>query len=210
MRKLSKLKQWLTIGDAAQHLSIVFGETVNEADVLRLGLDGHLKLSVHFVNHTEARVGNAIPIAEAKTALSVFRTEGEEPHHIVLGIVLNDREVLNLAEDIITLDGVWDLSMIGNESLDVEHAYQNLTGGPAVTLTCLDGAFVQREDGKIFQLQSRFDEEHYKKDSKLPWGHPSFYYPAGGLPKDSVLVVRMTALAEFEKTFHSTQGKNHS
>ncbi len=50
MSKLFKLKEWLTLPDAAKHLAIAFGEEVGEADVLRLALDGHLKLSVNFVN----------------------------------------------------------------------------------------------------------------------------------------------------------------
>jgi hypothetical protein len=51
VKKLLKLKEWLTVPDAARHLSILFGEAVSEADVLRLALDGHLTLSVYFVNH---------------------------------------------------------------------------------------------------------------------------------------------------------------
>jgi hypothetical protein len=49
-----KFKEWLTVPDAARHLSILFGEDVSEADVLQLALDGHLTLSVHFVNHAES------------------------------------------------------------------------------------------------------------------------------------------------------------
>ena len=44
------LKEWLTVPDAAKRLSVIFGEEVTEADVLRLALDGHLKLSIYFVN----------------------------------------------------------------------------------------------------------------------------------------------------------------
>ena len=32
MGKLFNLKEWLTVADAARHLSIVFGEDVTEAD----------------------------------------------------------------------------------------------------------------------------------------------------------------------------------
>ncbi len=65
-RKLFNLKEWLTVAAAAQHLTILFAEEVTKADVLRLALDGRLKLSVHFVNHAEARPGMIIPLAEAK------------------------------------------------------------------------------------------------------------------------------------------------
>jgi len=44
---LFNLKEWLTIPDAARHLSTIFDESLTEADILRLGLNGHLKLSVY-------------------------------------------------------------------------------------------------------------------------------------------------------------------
>ncbi len=56
--KLFKLKEWLTIPETAKNLSITFGEEVTEADVLRLGLDKHLKLSVNFPNYAYAKRGD--------------------------------------------------------------------------------------------------------------------------------------------------------
>lgn len=70
MTKLFKLKKWLTVPDAARHLSIVFGEEVREADLLRLALDGHLKLRVNFVNHARARCGEVASIEYAKNIAS--------------------------------------------------------------------------------------------------------------------------------------------
>lgn len=49
------------MADTVKYLSAVFkGEEVTEADVLRLGLDGQLRLSVYFVNHAEARRGRVV------------------------------------------------------------------------------------------------------------------------------------------------------
>jgi hypothetical protein len=45
------------VPDAARHLSTLFGEEVREADVLRLGLDGHLTLSVLFTGPSSALCG---------------------------------------------------------------------------------------------------------------------------------------------------------
>lgn len=59
--KLLMVKEWLTVPEAARHMSILFGEEVSEADVLRLALDNHLKLSVNFVNFTKVKHGIAIP-----------------------------------------------------------------------------------------------------------------------------------------------------
>ena len=66
MGKLFQLKEWLTVADAARHLSTVFMEEVSEADVLRLALDGNLTLSVNLVNHAEALGGRIVPIADAE------------------------------------------------------------------------------------------------------------------------------------------------
>lgn len=65
MKKLAKLKEWLTIDDAAKFLSISLAEDVERKDVLQLGLDGHLTLSVYFVNHARARFATDM---EAKDA----------------------------------------------------------------------------------------------------------------------------------------------
>jgi hypothetical protein len=195
MSKLFKLKKWLTLPDAAKHLSTIFEEEVTEADVLRLALDGHLKLSVHFVNHAAARPGKVVPIGDAKKAPGIPK-EGREHYDVILGLPLNDREVLEFDKQIVSLDGVWDLPMMGAEALDVEHRYQWLTGGPEVTLTSLEGTFVAGENGQLCQLQEHFADNKYfkKKNLKKPRNHPDNYYPANALPRDSVLVVRTEAV----------------
>lgn len=234
--KLFELKEWLTLADAAQHLSIIFGEEVREADVLRLALDGHLKLSVRFVNHATAQRGKVVPIEEAETFEIPKTLLKDKDLRAILGTNLGNGKILELDKKIVSIDGVWDLPMIGCEEIDVEHEYQNLTGGPAITLENLEGTFVERQDGTYCQLQESYDENEYQAGSKahlralkeyierdnvspskaeeLLERHKESrkkylerrkqnedlgkefnnYYPAGGLPRDSVLVVRTSAL----------------
>lgn len=66
MNKLFKLKEWLTVPAAAKHLAAIVEEEVTEADVLRLALDGQLKLSVNFVNHTKAKRGQIVAWEETE------------------------------------------------------------------------------------------------------------------------------------------------
>ena len=268
MGKLFNLKEWLTVADAARHLAIVFGEDVTEADVLRLALDGRLRLSVYFVNHAEARCGKVVRYSEAELVALVesgtfpddlkwatfpaellatlpgnpYRTEGK-PLTFLKSLRIDDDRYLTLSESVTTLQGVWDLPMIGGEQLDIEHKYQMLTGGPSVTLQTLDGAFVEGREGQICQLQEDYDDNEYQAGSKAALEKlkhrfaemmaldPSEegaaeaeallnrheedrkkflekrkvrpakenYYPAGGLPKDAVIVVRTDALREFER-----------
>lgn len=309
MSKLFKLKEWLSVADAAQHLTIAFGEEVTEADVLRLALDGHLQLSVNFVNHAKARCGQIVAWEGTEWFLgpSLIRTPiknqtqrkdpekilecppelqtlmdkilidvaasianeapGKDPEKILenpaglkaqldkilegesgqlmpylKSLNIDDERYLNLSDKVVTITGVWDLSMIGNERLDIEHAYQNLTGGPAVTLQGIDGAFVHKSDKQMYQIQEDFDDNEYqsgstaqleqlkakivnediekyeaerllnqhkearKKFLKERESKPesSRYFPAGGLPEDSVLVVRTEALRDFERKITET------
>lgn len=270
MSKLFKLKEWLSVADAARHLTIAFGEEVTEADVLRLALDGHLQLSVNFVNHAQARCGQIIPWEETEWLLvpplikktankqdqesipdqilecppklqaqlnKIPLNEREEFIPIPRSLKIDEERFLTLSDKVVTIMGVWDLPMIGNERLDIEHAYQNLTGGPAVTLQGIDGAFVHNSDEQMYQLQEDFDDNKYQSGSsaqleelrakivneeidkseaerllnqhkearkeflKERESQPksSRYFPAGGLPKDSVLVVRTEALRNFER-----------
>lgn len=71
MNKLLKLnlKKWLTIKDAAKSLSISAGQKITQADVLRFALDGHLTLSVYFVNGAVARRGEIVPFEETHWTL---------------------------------------------------------------------------------------------------------------------------------------------
>lgn len=202
MSKLSNLKKWLTVPDAAKQLTISFGEDVSEADVLRLALDGHLQLSVHLVNGAYARRCNPIQPGDVKFN-RVTTLDGSGVIDLPIGgpVWSNELGVFQVTREIIELDAaVWDLPLVKGERLDVEHKYQMLTGGPEVTLVNIDGALVRSLAGSIFELQEHFsDNKHFNKENlESPYYHPDNFYPAGGLPPDSVLVVRIEALREFE------------
>lgn len=175
MGRLFELKEWLTVEETARHLSTVFSEPVADADVLRLALDGHLTLSINFVNHAHARRGRVVPMesahlwevpAELAESLNLNRKDATKPLMMLKGINIDDERVLELAPEIVTLDGVYDLPMIGAEKLDVEHAYQRLTGGPEITLSCLDGAFVQEDELILLQLQESYEDNEYMRGSR--------------------------------------------
>jgi hypothetical protein len=201
MKKLFKLKQWLTVAEAARHLSTLFSEDVSEADVLRFALDGHLTLSVYFVNHARGRCGRgpAVPISEAKCRFIQTRDGGWI--YPIDGVAIEQNGVIEYAEQITALDGIWDLTMLGSERLDVEHQYQILTGGPAVDLDFLGSPIVSRDDGTYCQIQERHSNNEFinRETWKLnDYAHINNYHPAARLPTDSVLVVRTLALRDLE------------
>lgn len=214
MSKIYKLREWLTVPEAAKQLSISFGEEVTEADVLRLALEKHLRLSVYFVNKATVCIGKYVPwedtdwrlihisdkvmltprqrgrfeaslVLNTTTKPFIEEKKVEAPRKleellkdiavdeygeyepILRSISIDDQDrFISLSEEIQSIEGVWDLPMIGAEQLDVEHRFQKLTGGPGVTLIAMDGAFVERSDGRICQLQEDYDENEYQAGSK--------------------------------------------
>jgi hypothetical protein len=272
LKKLFNLKEWLTVPDTAKHLSIVFGENVTESDVLRLALDGRLTLSVNFVNYARARKGKIAKYTRTDIKAAVASgnfpkdlkwhawpsgamaalhpnfppEETKKPEFMLMSLQIGEDRFLTLSDEVSILTGIWDLPMIGADKLDIEHAYQYLTDGPPITLTNLDGTFVEALDGQLIcQLQESFDDNEFQDGStaqleaikrkiqednidgslaeKLLNTHKEMrkrylekrkanprandYYPAGGLPKDSVLVVRTDALREFEQSINNESAK---
>ena len=69
MSRLFKMKAWLTIPETAKPLSGLFGEVVSESDVLQLGIEGRLKISIRFVNYTKAFPGEIVSAEQAKLKL---------------------------------------------------------------------------------------------------------------------------------------------
>lgn len=191
MSKLLKLKEWLTIDDAARHLSMMFEEEVTEADIFRLALDGHLTLSVNFVNGARARRGSISIYSDEEIdraiasgnlpqdlrwsiwppdLVATLPNFPEEHRGKPLTVLSSDKigpnRYLTLESSVQSIDGVWDLPMIGAERLDVEHRFQLLTGGPSITMTVLEGPLVQRSDDELWNVMESFDDNEFQAGSK--------------------------------------------
>lgn len=247
MKKLSKLREWLTLDEACDYLSLALGEEVQKKDIYRLALDEHLKISVNFVNKAYVRMGKIIPAEEVewiemsgffddlfKKIHSENGTELPNNRYFTKSIKIDDERYIDLNDAVTSIEGVWDLTMFGNERLDIEHYFQISTGGPGVSLTMLDGVFVERGDvicavqesweKNEYQLGSIANKERLKAkiieenlsvteqakiwdqfehdrsnylETKKKRALSEDYYPAGSLPVDSVLVVKMAALLDF-------------
>ena len=189
MSKLLKLKRWLSVPDAARHLTILLGEEVSEADMFRLALDGHVTLSVNLVNGARGRLGSFVP-REQVVWEAVPSIDGLRVVEMPDGIALRDGSAITLFSEVSNIKGLWDLPLIGAEALDVEHRCQQLTGGPPVTMVHLDGAFVRNGDVWCQLLEQ---SEQCEPDQR-----PFFLYPAGAMPEDAVFVFRTDELARFQ------------
>jgi hypothetical protein len=208
--KLFKLKEWLTLPEAARHLSGVCGEEITEADILRLALAKHLTLSVNFVNHAYAKLGKVVHFDDEKLAnllsQGIYPNEldwtvsflSDEP--LLLNLHIDKGKYLKTENMVAVLEGVWNLPMIGGEIIYVENKYHELTGGPLVELIHMDGVFVSGDNGIICTLQDQFDDmygygaarsKQFHKLRKLELNK------SNNKRKEKLLALRREKLAEF-------------
>jgi len=130
MSKLFKLKEWLTLEEAAKHISNLLGEEATIADLYRFALDDHLKISANFVNHANARKGKFIKAEDIKYTKVEYDPFNNEKLEIPFLMPANgetqvsDDLWIKFENKILSIDGVWDLTMYGAEALDIEHLYQ--------------------------------------------------------------------------------------
>lgn len=219
MGRLFTLKQWLTLPQTAQHLAMIFDEQVTEADVFQLALDRKLRISICFVNHAKARMGNVVRYTEAELkramesgflpedlAWEIWSDGKMQPLDsnlpaekirksliLLTSIPLGEDRYLTLQDSTMPIREVWDLAMIGNECINMQQELQKRTDGHDVTIKCHDGVFLENTKGEIVQLVEKDDNE----DGQHPLVKPR---PATSLPKDGVLVVRTAVLQEFERS----------
>jgi hypothetical protein len=196
-KKLLKLRDWLTVPDAARYLSILLGDKVTVAHVLRFALDRRLTLSVNFVNITLARCGKIIPQADAES--KIIQTSDGKSDSWINEVSLSDGRVISFTGNFTLIEGVWDLVMFGAEVKAIEREYHRLTKGPAVSLGDRNGLLVTRPDGTWGQLLQSDKEgfNRWKLVYDTTYDLPIFY-PAQTFPPDAVLVVRTSALRDLE------------
>ncbi len=207
MSKLFKLKEWVTIPDAARHLSQIVNEPVCEADILQMALDGHLKISVNFPNRAEARIGRVIPYKDVPRKV-LPTLDGKGTVTYLDGYLLNDSPegtmpdsetpFIHFQKEVVSIDGIWDLAMQGNERFDIEFDLQQLIGGPEVTMMNIEGTFLNRSDGTWAALQEKFPDRVTENDDGESKTVKGSYYPAGGLGTDCTRVIRVSEIMSLQ------------
>jgi hypothetical protein len=211
--KLLKLKEWLTIPEAARHLSEIMAEPVGEADLLQMALDGHIKLSVYFPNRAKARMGRLIPYKDVPTTAlpslfgtgTVLYTEGYPlSDKQEAGEFAPDAPFIHFGHEVMTIDGIWDLAMVGNERFDIEYDLQRLINGPEVKMLNIEGTFLNRSDGTWAALQDRFEDQVITNTDGTKKAITGSYYPAGGLGLDCVRVVRVSEVLALQSTIEGS------
>ena len=213
MSKLFKLKEWVTIPDAARHLSQILNEPVAEFDVLQLALDGHIKISVDFPNGAAARMGRVIPFKDVPMIEFPSPRDGKilnipvgYPLHDIPhgGSLTEETPFIHFDKDVVSIDGLWDLALEGGERIDIEYDLQRLIGGPEVITMNLNGTFLNRRDGTWAALQDRFQDRVVVDENGTKKKIKGDYFSAGGLGTDCTRVIRTSEIVEFQSRQEGT------
>lgn len=199
MMKLFKLKEWLTIPEAAKHLSNLFGEAVGDSDILRLALDGQLSLSIYFANKQEGKRATIRTVNASDIFPDVSDTE-----NVMLDLT-DDEELLQIqADEIIALEGLFDIPMIFGSRQEVERRYHESIGSKVAGSF---GEIIVKRNEAIFEMQSRHrdplflqldDGEDINVQNVLRKSAIQHYSASCRFPDDSLLVVKTSVLREFE------------
>jgi len=201
LSKLFKLKEWLTVPEAASHLTIIFGENITEADVFRLALDGKLMLSIFLPQTTLLKHAEFIPLST-------------QPEHLRAHLKCCGDSILSIQSDeIMHLNGIFELPMIEKERLIVEAEYYRAINGKVIEM--IEGGTILIEQNKqLFSLQECFGDPTFVEYEEDDTEEQIFkklainsYCDAQRLPEEGTLIVRTDALRELEDSIKGTNEK---
>ncbi|MXF07386.1 hypothetical protein [Escherichia coli] len=232
MKKLFKLKEWLTLEETARRLTSSFQEDVSVADCLQLALDGHITISVLI---EERKLGmlckeHSTDKEFLRDFIDFMKTRDDIPNEIIQ--IANDKidsyptttsfrkygKVLQISH------GVYDLPMIGAERLHVYRLCAQLQGRETTTMINLEGPYLKCGDDFINILEPfnknniewRIDENTHGDFFDTKHGqfidennyHQSLY-PAEGLG-NVTLVFRRINIEDFERCQIDNTDENSS
>lgn len=160
MSKLWKLKSWLSLDEGANMISTVLGESVEVKDLYRFALDGHLKLSVNFVNPTPFKKVTVIKSEDVQYK-TIYSNLGSPPKTLRTNIPLAEHRISNTlwvkssSKNWIKMKGAYELAMIGSERRVIEQLiYPELD----LSIPIISGCYI-KDDEDIYQLQRLFKPE---------------------------------------------------
>jgi hypothetical protein len=224
--KLLSLKEWVTLNEAAKHLSSVFDEEVSVADLYRFALVGRLRLTANFVNHAKATLGHKLRIRDAgfrvmpslaqAAQITTIDLTAEAMPEFEAWLVDNEEARLSLAEAVpkskfVMLNGQ---QISATECLQFDDSVSYIDGLWDLAMIGaerldIENALQEAFDGPEITLICLDGVVVNRPDGRfasLKWRFekrgendkdPDAYYPAGSLPADAPVVVRPQALLDF-------------
>jgi hypothetical protein len=201
LKKLLKLKNWLTLPEAARHLSEVLGEPVNEGDILQLAIQNKLMLSVMFPDGIRGQECEAVP-EEDLTFTEVSSIDGKGTVLIPNPpIAFYDPSGVAYTEKSRTFwletDSPFELTMLGGEAASVEASYWSFATGKAHEAGMSPWGTFVKQGKRYFKLMDALPSVLVPGERVGP---PKDYYGLGQLPSSAVFVVETMNMLRFEQS----------
>lgn len=95
MSKLFKLKSFVTIDQAAIHLSTMLKEPVNESDLLQLALEGKITLSINLLNREMVHIGKSVDKQIARKKIYPMGLQIDQPIISVENMTPDIKEIID-------------------------------------------------------------------------------------------------------------------
>lgn len=166
MSKLLELKEFLTLDEAVLYIAKEIHEPVSIADLYRFAFDGHVTLSVNFVNCGFGLQGKWVKSDDIEYRFKIDTNVIDPKKHYCPKspkpneMRVSEDEWVSWEDDIEPLIGVWDLTMKGEEAFDLKNYYHKLTSGVSVTHPYTRGILLQQGE-VVCQLYKRFESDEY-------------------------------------------------
>jgi hypothetical protein len=220
MSKLFKLKEWLTLEEAASHISDVLGESFTLTDIYQFALSGHLVLSVNFVNNVKAKKVTFTKKEDIKYKKEFFKNVPNISEGAYVNVPINAQYpisrnlwVKRIEEQVFSLVGVWDLAMVGTEKYRLKQLYQQeISSDIEVKVPDALNVYVKgAEDTYQLQLLLTMEEYRLKHNNLTVDGmkprilNSALAYPANRLDEvDHDLVMKVKEVTRFIKSLEDT------
>lgn len=193
-RKLYKLKEWFSLQDAAERLTLTLGEDVSVKDVIQLAIENHIKLSWH-MRHVTAE---EVKYDERREIKANLLDKNSKETFLAQGFFSVGNEYVDV------LDGPHHVLLEHCSALsDYLLAHITGTGGD---LLSIDGYYVQGRDDRVWRIAERFDDEyltHMGYDKSLKIYDARKYFPSGKWPEISELGFTKADMETFEQSLQS-------
>lgn len=206
MKKIYKLKEWYSLKDAANRLTLTLGEDVSSFDVLELALEGNIAL-FWYVRHVAAQE----VVFEIKSVKSIAELVGKpmgENFGIIDGIDVSGYYPIEIEPHVSMLEGPYRLMIEENGALaDYYRSHLTDTGGELISV---DGFYVQDSSDKIWQILEPFGGSYMEKTSpneRLHFHDKRRFYPSGEWPSISEIGFTKHEIEKFENELQSKEVK---
>lgn len=150
--KKLNLKKWLSLEESALTISNLTEEKIVVSDLLQFVLDGSLQLSVYFPNNAYAVHGRWIGRDQIKDAIEGMPLKSiQDPTKFPNSneMYISNDEWIAWEDDIHEISGIWDVTMKGDEYLDVKSKFESMTSGLSVKPNLVNGCGVLLQQGGI-------------------------------------------------------------